>query len=160
MGELLRASKPATGSGACQEYKSARRDGYMGGVGDTSIVAGFTAVPELVCAETAAVEGHFPLPGFWRTGRYRWGGHDMTGLGVHGVLSRTFTIQLPTPPPPPWGFWGKLSVFNALEAGFYRKYLVLRSMESSSFKRITYAGSSSAWSRLRRRGPMQRAQPS
>jgi hypothetical protein len=42
------------------------------------------------------------------------------------------SIQLS--PLPPLGFWGKLSVFNALEAGFYPKFLVLRNMEVKLLK--------------------------
>jgi hypothetical protein len=51
-----------------------------------------------------------------------------------GVLSLGCTTQLPHPPSPPWCVWGRL------EAGFYRKYLVLRNMEAKFIKKKNLRG--------------------
>jgi hypothetical protein len=36
--------------------------------------------------------------------------------------------------------WGKLAVFNALKAGFYRKLLVLRTLEAKFLKQKNLCG--------------------
>lgn len=41
---------------------------------------------------------------------------------------------MPSPPTPTRGVWSKLPVFKGLEEGFYRKLVVLRSLEAKFMK--------------------------
>jgi len=41
---------------------------------------------------------------------------------------------------PTWCVWGKLSLFNALETGFYRKLVALRNLEAKILKTANLCG--------------------
>ena len=64
-------------------------------------------------------------------------GHDVTTFVVHEVPS----CRRQGAPIPTRGVWNKLSIFNALEAWFYRKLFVLRSLEGKLMKTANLRGS-------------------
>ena len=61
--------------------------------------------------------------------------------------------EIPPPPPiPPGVFWSKVSVFNALEGGFYWKHFVLSNLEARLLKTKNLRGRLHGVDRARRRG--------
>jgi hypothetical protein len=52
----------------------------------------------------------------------------------------SFLAPVTPPSPPTRVVWGKLSFFSALEAWFYRKLLVLRTLEAKFLKKKNLCG--------------------